>query len=75
MCFCSQGKREKALECFQQADACEPNVFEVIFHIGQTLVEMGAPKKPGLTWKPLPLSTADPDLRSKVSVPAWTNWG
>ena len=40
-----KGNREAALGCFLQADACEPNVFEVVFHIGQTLVEMGATEK------------------------------
>jgi tetratricopeptide (TPR) repeat protein len=40
-----KGNLEQALECFRKADACEPNVFEVIFHIGQTLIEMGAADK------------------------------
>ncbi|MBR9985212.1 MAG: tetratricopeptide repeat protein [Desulfosarcina sp.] len=40
-----KGNAEQALGCFLQADTCEPNVFEVIFHIGQTLVEMGANEK------------------------------
>ena len=39
------GKRKEALTCFIEADACEPNVFEVIFHIGQTYIEMGATDK------------------------------
>ena len=39
------GNREKALEYFLEADAREPNVFEVIFHIGQTFMEMGAADK------------------------------
>ena len=40
-----KGNLEQALGCFQKADTCEPNVFEVIFHIGQIFVEMGANKK------------------------------
>ncbi len=40
-----KGDLEQALECFLKADACEANVFEVIFHIGQVLVEMGADEK------------------------------
>ncbi|MFO7714047.1 tetratricopeptide repeat protein [Desulfosarcina sp.] len=40
-----KGKREQALECFLDADAREPNVFEVIFHLGQTFMEMGATEK------------------------------
>ena len=40
-----KGNLEQALECFMEADTCEPNVFEVIFHIGQTLVEMGDNEK------------------------------
>jgi tetratricopeptide (TPR) repeat protein len=39
------GNREKALEYFLEAEAREPNVFEVIFHIGQTFMEMGAADK------------------------------
>jgi tetratricopeptide (TPR) repeat protein len=39
------GNREKALEYLLEADAREPNVFEVIFHIGQTFMEMGAADK------------------------------
>ncbi|MBC2713236.1 MAG: tetratricopeptide repeat protein [Desulfosarcina sp.] len=40
-----QGNGEQALECFLEADAQEPNVFEVVFHIGQAFMEMGATKK------------------------------
>ncbi len=40
-----QGNLEQALGCFLKADTCEPNVFEVIFHIGQIFVEMGANEK------------------------------
>ena len=38
------GNREEALGLFQQAQAIEPDIFEVVFHIGQTLMEMGDPK-------------------------------
>ena len=40
-----KGNLEQALGCFLKADTCEPNVFEVIFHIGQIFVEMGANEK------------------------------
>ena len=40
-----KGNREQALECFLEADARETNIFEVIFHIGQTFMEMGAAEK------------------------------
>jgi Flp pilus assembly protein TadD len=38
------GRRQAALQCFLEADAVEPDVFEVVFHIGQTLMETGAAK-------------------------------
>ncbi len=34
-------KRKEALACFFEANEKEPDVFEVVFHIGQTLMEMG----------------------------------
>jgi tetratricopeptide (TPR) repeat protein len=37
-----EGRRQEALQSFFEADAVEPNVFEVVFHIGQTLMETGA---------------------------------
>ena len=46
-----QGNREQALECFLEANARETNVFEVIFHIGQTFMEMGAAEKARLFLK------------------------
>ncbi|MCB2148122.1 MAG: tetratricopeptide repeat protein [Deltaproteobacteria bacterium] len=39
------GNREAALACFLEADAREPDVFEVIFHIGQVYIEMGEATK------------------------------
>jgi tetratricopeptide (TPR) repeat protein len=39
------GNLKEALACFLAADALEPNVFEVIFHIGQAYSEMGASAK------------------------------
>lgn len=41
----SQGRREAALQIFLDADTREPNVFEVVFHIGQVYMEMGAVEK------------------------------
>ncbi len=41
----SKGSREQALEYFLEANALEPNVFEVIFHIGQTFMEMDEAEK------------------------------
>jgi tetratricopeptide (TPR) repeat protein len=40
-----KGMREQALECFLEADSRESGVFEVVFHIGQALLEMGLPEK------------------------------
>lgn len=33
--------KKEALACFLEADALEPDVFEVVFHIGQLYMEMG----------------------------------
>lgn len=40
-----KGQREQALECFLKADAREPDVFEVVFHIGQMFMETGPAEK------------------------------
>ncbi len=40
-----KGDREKALEYFLMANAREPNVFEVVFHLGQTYMVLGATDK------------------------------
>jgi tetratricopeptide (TPR) repeat protein len=40
-----KGKREQALQCFLEAHAREPDVFEVVFHIGQAFMEMGEAEK------------------------------
>lgn len=36
-----QGRREQALQCFLEADTRESNIFEVVFHIGQILADLG----------------------------------
>lgn len=43
--FLRQGRSEQALDCFLAANKLEPNVFEVVFHIGQIHMEAGAAKK------------------------------
>jgi tetratricopeptide (TPR) repeat protein len=40
-----KGKREEALRCFFEAHTREPDVFEVVFHIGQVFMEMGDTEK------------------------------
>ena len=40
-----KGKREEALHCFLEAHTREPNVFEVVFHIGQVFMERGDTEK------------------------------
>ena len=40
-----KGKRDQALQCFLEAHAREPDVFEVVFHIGQAFMEMGEAEK------------------------------
>lgn len=40
-----RGKTQQALDCFLLADSIEPNVFEVVFHIGQIHLEAGAADK------------------------------
>jgi tetratricopeptide (TPR) repeat protein len=39
------GEKEKAMDCFMKANAKESGIFEVVFHIGQTLLEKGKTEK------------------------------
>lgn len=40
-----QKQTEQALDCFLRADAREPNLFEVVFHIGLAYMQIGAADK------------------------------
>lgn len=40
-----KGKQEQALHCFLKANDREPDVFEVVFHIGQAFMEMDDAEK------------------------------
>lgn len=43
--FLRQGRSQQALEAFMAADALEPGVFEVVFHIGQIHMDADAPEQ------------------------------
>ena len=42
--FLRQGRTQRALQTFLSADAMEPGVFEVVFHIGQIYMQAGTPE-------------------------------
>lgn len=43
--FLCQGDTQQALDCFLSAEALEPGVFEVVFHIGQIHLDAGEAEK------------------------------
>jgi tetratricopeptide (TPR) repeat protein len=41
----AMGEKDRAMDCFLTANEKEPDVFEIVFHIGQTLLEEGNAEK------------------------------